>query len=367
MAKRHHGVVLTHVDDLDQLAECVRLGAYDTVKVVTRWGLDGGWTEDAMRRLLGMVPHVIVRTVAGDPSFDNHNPDFQFPHRHGVLPELQPWYDLRKDIVFEIGNEPNVDDHPSLDFIHTYRFFLNETIDECRKAFPLAKLISPGLLIGPTKDHELFNEIAGDVFRHCNYIGLHCYEHVSFSKKHRGRTTNQLREVLRFARERYGDMAWYVTEYGINKSDTQEKGRRYAGLAYYGESDPPLPDNVVGLTYYHLNTRGDIDPQYNMFPDGDRAFGDRVRAEPPGDIALPQRRANTIMRFAVIDPCSANPAENFASVRQAPRSDAIEAGRLAPGTPVAIDAIADGWAHLARENRVRDLGFVPLRLLRHIG
>ena len=66
----------------------------------------------------------------------------------------------------------------------------------------------------------------------------------------------------------------------------------------------------------------------------------------------------------VVDPCSSNPANNFASVRQAPNLDAIEAGQLAPGTPVLIDVIADGWAHLAKANRFHDLGFVPLSLLR---
>ncbi len=68
--------------------------------------------------------------------------------------------------------------------------------------------------------------------------------------------------------------------------------------------------------------------------------------------------------FVVIDPCSTNPADSFASVRQAPDLGAPEAGRLPPGTPVLIDVIADGWAHLAKANPFRDLGFVAVSLLR---
>jgi len=366
MPKRQHGVVVTHIDHLDQLADCLSRGGYDTIKIVTEWGMEGGWSPH-MHQLLHMAPNVIVRTVAGDPSYDNHNPKFQFPRGHLVQDELAPWYAIRKDIMFEIGNEPNIDDHPSQDFIFNYCFFLNEAITICRREFPQAKLISPGLIIGANKDFERFNQIATDTkaFQRCDFIGLHFYEHFGFAKAEQHATTNQLREAIRVARQFYSNMPWYVTEYGINNTDQMsmgEKGRRYAGMAYYGASDPPLPDNIAGLTYYHLNMKRDRDPQYHIFPDGDVVFGNRLRANPPRDLAPMAMVAP--LRFVVIDPCSANPAENFASVRQAPNLDAREAGRLPPGTSVLIDVIADDWAHLARANPFLDLGFVPLSLLR---
>jgi hypothetical protein len=118
----------------------------------------------------------------------------------------------------------------------------------------------------------------------------------------------------------------------------------------------------VGLTYYHLNVNSNMHRQYHIFPEGDMVFGDRVHANPPRGLAPEAMVAP--LRFVVIDPCSANPADNFASVRQAPDPGAIEAGRLQPGTPVLIDGIKDGWAHLARANPFRDLGFVALSLLR---
>ena len=72
----------------------------------------------------------------------------------------------------------------------------------------------------------------------------------------------------------------------------------------------------------------------------------------------------TVQSFVVIDPCSPDPANNFANVRQAPTLAAPIAGQLQPGTPVLIDSISDGWAHLAVANPFRDLGFVALSLLR---
>jgi hypothetical protein len=74
--------------------------------------------------------------------------------------------------------------------------------------------------------------------------------------------------------------------------------------------------------------------------------------------------AGAVESYLVIDPCSADPASNFANVRQAPDVGAPIAGQLQPGTPVLIDSIRDGWAHLAPANPFRDLGFVSASLLR---
>jgi hypothetical protein len=286
MTKRHHGVVLTHVEHLGQLADCLSRGGHDTVKVVTQFGIDGGWNAENRSRLLRMVPNVIVRTVFGDPSFDNHNPKFRFPFANQVKDELKDWYDIRQDIMFEIGNEPNIDD-PDDGFIFDYKSHLNSAIDVCRSEFKNAELISPGLMIDANNKFEHFHAIAADAFRRCKFIGLHFYEHVGFAKAHQPPTTKNLRDAIRVARQFYGDKLWYVTEYGINDAGLSmgEKGRRYAGMAYYGESDPLLPDNVAGLTYFHLCVRHQNDDHYHIFPDGDMVFGNRLRANPPRDLA----------------------------------------------------------------------------------
>jgi hypothetical protein len=375
MTRRQHGVVVTHVDKLSQLADSIRHGQYDTIKVVTGWGLKGGWTSEARRELLNMAPHVIVRTVAGDPSVNPAHPSFdKFPIHHRVVDEVRPWYAIRPDIMIEIGNEPNIPNisHDSNeDFIWEYKFFLSEAIERCRNEFPLAKLISPGLLIDPSNPFKLerfmrFNEIRQEVFRRCHFIGVHFYEHIGFAKKHQPPATEQLAHAIRITQQFYGDMRWYVTEYGINDDmiSTREKGQRYAGMAFFGESSPKLPDNVAGLTYYHLNMQGDIDPRYHIFPDGDIAFGNRVRATPVPEAATPGRSVELPLRFVVIDPVSRNPEENVAIVRRAPHMGAAETGRLKPGTKVTVDGMADGWAHLSRANRVKNMGFIPLSLLR---
>ncbi|HEU4327367.1 MAG TPA: peptidoglycan recognition family protein [Roseiflexaceae bacterium] len=66
----------------------------------------------------------------------------------------------------------------------------------------------------------------------------------------------------------------------------------------------------------------------------------------------------------VIDPCSSDPADNWAAVRQGPgASYPIALGgtaHLYPGTIVEVDQVRpDGWSHLAN-----DLGFVATTLLR---
>src|SRR5262245_32965686 len=98
MASRQNGVILTYVDNLAQLEDCVRRGQYDTVKVVTGWGLASGWTDEARARVLSMVPNVIVRTVSGDNNF---------PDANEIEREIVPWYTLKPSIMIELGNEPN--------------------------------------------------------------------------------------------------------------------------------------------------------------------------------------------------------------------------------------------------------------------
>jgi hypothetical protein len=77
-----------------------------------------------------------------------------------------------------------------------------------------------------------------------------------------------------------------------------------------------------------------------------------------------QLPAGAIASYVIVDPCSADPASNFANVRQAPDLGAPIAGQLQPGTPVLIDSIHGEWAHLAPANPFRDLGFVSASLLR---
>jgi hypothetical protein len=275
--KRQHGVVLTYVEHLDQLEDCVRRGGYDAIKVVTGWGVEGGWTPENKARVLNMVPNVIVRTVAGDPSSSRPEDDVinDFPHPEMVEREIAEWYHIKPSIYIEIGNEPNIND-PDDAFIWQWRYYLSASIEHCRRKFPRAKLISGGLIM---RNARRFCEIAHDVMRDCDYIGVHAYEYYGFHASQQIAATNDLQQAVALHTEFFADKLWYLTEYGINDVSVvtmQEKGYRYAGMIHFNESHPQLPANVRGAVYYHLGVKGDLHPEYHIYPQGDESYRQRV-------------------------------------------------------------------------------------------
>jgi D-sedoheptulose 7-phosphate isomerase len=303
---RQRGVILTYVETLDQLEECVRAGDYNAVKVVTGWGLASGWSPEARARVLKMVPNVIVRTVSGDPSyarpFDSISGarpgaigpnaqywDYDFPDPNTVEQEIGEWYGIRPNIMIEIGNEPNVYNQDD-DFIWRWNYFLDQAIQRCRERFPQAKLISPGFMMDPRGKIARFYEIAHQTIAKCDYIGVHFYEYYAFKPDQGPVTKGELRDAVALHQRFFNHKQWYVTEYGINDSTQtaqSEKGRRYAALVHAGEGFPALPPNVVGAVYYHLACKGDLHPEYHIFPEGDRqykaVFGQFV-AQGEGDV-----------------------------------------------------------------------------------
>lgn len=270
MSKREHGVVLTYVNDLEQLADCVRRGGYDTVKVVTGWGVEGGWTPENKARVLEMVPNVIVRTVAGDPSYAGGAQEFPEPER--VREEIAPWYAIKPDISIEIGNEPNIND-PADEWIWKYRYYLASSVKLCRQQFPRARLIAGGLIL---RNARRFCQIAHDAMDDCDMIGMHVYEYFGFEAAHQPSATRDLPEAITLYNDFFQHKPWYITEYGINDTsevDSAEKGKRYACMVHLQESHPRLPGNIKGAVYYHLGVRGDLHPEYHIYPAGDESYG----------------------------------------------------------------------------------------------
>lgn len=289
---RQRGVVLTYVESLDTLEDCVQLGGYDVVKVVSGWGLPQGWNDDTRRRVVAMVPNLIVRTVSGDPSYarpvdplsKKHMPgarganaqywEYDFLNPDRVVAEIAPWYALKPDLMIELGNEPNVFNQDD-EFIWRWAYFLEETIKRCRASFPQATLISPGFMMDAAGKMQRFYEIAQRQIAMCDYVGVHFYEYYAFKPDQGPATKGELRDAVALHQQFFPDMAWYITEYGIHNTDQVprgEKGARYARLVHSGEGWPALPLNVAGAVYYHLQTRGDIHPEYHIYPDGDRAY-----------------------------------------------------------------------------------------------
>jgi hypothetical protein len=129
------------------------------------------------------------------------------------------------------------------------------------------------------KNARRFCEIAHDVMRDCDYIGIHAYEYYGFHASQQFAATNDLKQAVALHQEFFGDKPWYMTEYGINdvtRVTMQEKGTRYAGVIHFNESHPQLPANVQGAVYYHLGMKGDLHPEYHIYPQGDESYRQRV-------------------------------------------------------------------------------------------
>jgi hypothetical protein len=305
MGRRQKGVILTYVESLDTLEDCVRRGGYDTVKVVTGWGLPRSWDDEARRRVIAMVPNLIVRTVSGDPSYARpHDPlaggplpgakgpdaqywEYDFPRPERVEEEIAPWYALKPDIMIELGNEPNVFNQDD-QFIWNWTYFLERSIERCRDRFPQATLISPGFMMDARGNMRRFYEIARQQIAMCDYVGVHFYEYFAFKPDQGPAIKGELRDAVLLHQEFFPDMAWYVTEYGIHNTDRTPrrlKGERYARLLHGGDGWPPLPVNVAGAVYYHLQMKGDIHPEYQIYPEGDEAYRAIVAAVGAADEA----------------------------------------------------------------------------------
>jgi hypothetical protein len=270
---RQHGVVLTYVEHLDQLQDCVRRGGYDTVKIVTGWGVDskgGGWSPANMQRVLQMTPHIIIRTVAGDPSAGGGGIN-DFPDPDVVEREIRPWYAIRPDIMIEIGNEPNARWNSDDKFIWKWRYFIDAAIERCRKVFPLATLMVGGLMYGKNQP-ERFLEILQEPMAKCDCIAIHAYEFYAFAPGAPA-YTRQLQEALTLCERFFPGRDIYLTEYGINDrtiTSNAERGQRYASLLH---TEQYLPTTVRGATYYHLALQGDADMQaYQIYPQGDEGY-----------------------------------------------------------------------------------------------
>ncbi|NJM06922.1 SIS domain-containing protein [Candidatus Gracilibacteria bacterium] len=130
-------------------------------------------------------------------------------------------------------------------------------------------------MIDPRGKISRFYEIAHQTIAKCDYIGVHFYEYYAFKPDQGPATKGELRDAVALHQRFFGHKQWYITEYGIH--DTKqiaqaEKGRRYAALVHANEGYPVLPPNVIGAVYYHLACKGDLHPEYHIFPEGDRQY-----------------------------------------------------------------------------------------------
>ena len=225
---------------------------FTSVKVITGWGLSGGWSSNDRAQILSLTPNPIVRTVAGDPSSRRH----PLPHPGIIIDELRTWLDMKFNLMVELGNEPNI--RPVEDrFIWEYRYFLDQSIDLVRRMYPHAHIIAPALIVNETA--QRWFDICKDIFTKCDSVGIHAYEHISFLSAKDIPRTNQLSTVN--AMYEGIKKPKVMTEYGINDS----KVAKVAKLTEYRQMLPVLRTiGYIGATFYHVNVKEDIDPQYHI-------------------------------------------------------------------------------------------------------
>lgn len=252
-----HGLVLTNATTLNSLEDSVMAGLYDTIKVVTAWGIDGGWKLESRARLAAMTCTTVIRSHAGDPSSNK-----PYPHWEEIRDEFAPWYAIKPRAYYEIGNEPNLDGaaDPA-----GYAYHLNRAIDICRQLYPRARLIAPALDVSrPNASQWLANPEFAAAIRRCDSIGVHAYAYVTFDDTGQFATIDRLYAPFR-------DKPWALTEYGINDKGTSDatKGQRYASMV------KSLPAPYLLATFYHRDDKpaNPNDTQYAIDLSGDRSYG----------------------------------------------------------------------------------------------
>lgn len=244
------GIILTNYEnDFLRFRNTVRKYQFDTVKVVTAWGTGKAWDQLTRAQILALTPYTIVRTVTGDPSYKENwkkDREYVYPDSKRAIAEIQPWYAIKPDILIEIGNEPNL---PTVD-VWTWRYYLRETLITLRKAFPLAKFISGGLIQNEYEFewYTILGEKEIPVLSTFDYIGVHLYEHEQFYINSYDTTEKTTASLVRA--RKYGIP--FITEMGINKS-LMPRYTEYTRLLSFTHG-----------VIYHYNTARDIDPQYHM-------------------------------------------------------------------------------------------------------
>jgi hypothetical protein len=266
---RRTGLILTNAPSMAIVSDALARGGFDLLKVVTGWGIDGGWNRERIQAAVRAAPALIVRTRSGDPSLDGFfGGDFAYVDQNRSEAEIYGWYRERQDLWVELGNEPNVYADVSEKQMYEYAYFLKATIARFRIAFPDAKLIAPAMKIdAPNAEH--FMAICADAMRGADMIGLHAYEWDDFAGPIEARK-GDLERAFALAGKLFGGMDWVLTEYGIDgpKLSPATKGKRYGQLLHQRK----LPTNLVGAAYYHLAVDKKIQPQYHVYPQGDLAY-----------------------------------------------------------------------------------------------
>jgi hypothetical protein len=275
---RAHGPLLT--DGYQTWLDAISYEAANLAKVVTGWGLAGGWAAnpDFVWTACGASQYLIVRTVTGDTT--------SYVDPNQAVQEIQSsrFYEYKADrtgagtCIVELGNEPNVG---NLD-PWTYGYNLSATVDRIRSSFPGALIC--GTALSPNKgfapDNWYNNPNYRSAVAKCDFVGVHFYSNSPDGGFANQGAYNELTyaETLQRAASIWPGKNVIATEYSIRTTgiSAYDKGYKYANLIHFDDS---VAGNLWGATYYHVQTNpGGTDPGENVGSDGARGYRARLNA-----------------------------------------------------------------------------------------
>lgn len=274
---RAHGPLLTY--GYQTWLNAISYEVANLAKVVTGWGLDGGWNPnpDFVWTACGASQYLIVRTVTGDTT--------SYIDPNTTVAEIQSsrFYEYKMDqtgsgtCIIELGNEPNVG---NLD-PWTYGYNLSATVDAVRANFPGALVC--GTALSPNKgfspDNWYNNANYRSAVAKCDFVGVHFYSNSPDGSFTDQGAYNELTyaETLSRAASIWPGKSVIGTEYSIRAGlAAYDKGYKYANLIHFDDS---VAGNLWGATYYHVQTNpGGTDPGENVGSDGAQGYRARLSA-----------------------------------------------------------------------------------------
>lgn len=256
------GPVLTNTPTVGAFVSSYTLNRFSAAKVISGWGVDGGWTVTGRELLVRSVPRLIVRSVAGDPSFRGWGAKW-YPDPDLLVEEFRPWVALRPDIWLEVGNEPDVVwdtnpvNRPELS-IWVYHYWLELALRRLRAEFPRARLIAPSPRVGHYPEWYRWLEIRSEVTAQFDAVSLHLYGWHQIIGDGKG----ELEAAKPVYDRLFPGKSVALTEVGIHNPEMPHQRK----LELYRDFARAVPENWRWVLFYHYNARRDIHPEYSSLP-----------------------------------------------------------------------------------------------------
>jgi hypothetical protein len=244
------GLTLTYTPSPRDLRGALSLMRADALKVVTGWGVAGGWSPAAVTEVAQMTGELVVRTVYGDPSAGDGR--HGYPYANQIVTELRPWLSARPDAVVELGNEPIYTPRALDPYIYAYH--LAESIRAVRAAYPLARILAPAFSLNEhTPELTRWYTVLAPQMRACDGVAIHAY------------SEEQLALGLSLSRRHVGATPAWLTEFALYELLAPvERARRTwqllrdapvaAALLYHLDQQNGVPLEAQGPTVYRLDT-----------------------------------------------------------------------------------------------------------------